>query len=172
MIDRLGRFPVAIAAAVEIAHGADAGWSPDPGSWSIAQIVQHLLDEERDDFRARLTLLLRDPKLDWPPLDPEGTARARGNRPEQCAALLREFAHERGESVAWLRGLLHPGAPAVDWSLERRHPVLGAMRAGDLLAAWAAHDALHLRQVAKRLHQLAARDAGAFSVGYAGPWRA
>ncbi len=30
--------------------------------------------------------------------------------------------------------------------------------------------ALHLRRIAKRLHQLAGRDAGPFETGYAGPW--
>ena len=44
------------------------------------------------------------------------------------------------------------------------------MRAGDLLASWCAHDALHLRQVAKRLHQLTDAQAGDFEVGYAGDW--
>jgi hypothetical protein len=39
-----------------------------------------------------------------------------------------------------------------------------------LLASWAAHDALHLRQIARRLHGLAARDAGPYGVAYAGEW--
>jgi hypothetical protein len=42
------------------------------------------------------------------------------------------------------------------------------MRAGDLLASWAAHDARHLEQIAKRLHGLAARDGTPYSVAYAG----
>ncbi|NUP91044.1 MAG: DinB family protein, partial [Candidatus Sumerlaeia bacterium] len=49
-----------------------------------------------------------------------------------------------------------------------RHPKAGPLRAGDLLAAWAAHDALHLRQIAKRLLDLARRDAGGFKTDYAG----
>jgi hypothetical protein len=36
------------------------------------------------------------------------------------------------------------------------------------MASWAAHDALHLRQIAKRLYELTARDAGRYSAGYAG----
>lgn len=30
--------------------------------------------------------------------------------------------------------------------------------------------AVHLRRIAKRLHQLAGRDAGSFGTGYAGSW--
>ena len=47
---------------------------------------------------------------------------------------------------------------------------LGGLSAGDLLASWAAHDWLHLRQIAKRRHELTARDAGKFSIAYAGRW--
>ena len=42
----------------------------------------------------------------------------------------------------------------------------------DLLTSWAAHDALHLRQIAKRLFQLAERDGGEYNSRYAGEWRA
>lgn len=31
---------------------------------------------------------------------------------------------------------------------------------------------LHLRQISKRMYQMAARDAGDYSVHYAGEWRA
>jgi hypothetical protein len=35
-----------------------------------------------------------------------------------------------------------------------------------------AHDYLHLRQIAKRMYQMAGRDAGEYSTRYAGEWRA
>ncbi|MBK7403801.1 MAG: hypothetical protein IPJ41_04000 [Phycisphaerales bacterium] len=60
----------------------------------------------------------------------------------------------------------------VDWNRAYHHPKLGSLRAGDLLAAWAAHDALHLRQIAKRMHELASHDAPGFDAAYAGEWRA
>jgi hypothetical protein len=28
-----------------------ARWRPDPASWSILEVINHLLDEEREDFR-------------------------------------------------------------------------------------------------------------------------
>ena len=57
-----------------------------------------------------------------------------------------------------------------DWSRFKEHPRFGPMIAGDLLAAWCAHDALHLRQLARRLHQLAQRDAAGGTIRYAGDW--
>src|SRR5690606_39946827 len=96
-----------------------------------------------------------------------GPGGAEGGVP--LSSILDDFARERDESVRRLRAL----GPDADWSrthTPRRPPPLSA---GQLLACWAAHDALHLRQIAKRLHQLAARDAaGAFpgsgDLGYAG----
>ena len=31
-----------------------ARWKPDADSWSILEVVCHLVDEEREDFRTRL----------------------------------------------------------------------------------------------------------------------
>jgi hypothetical protein len=58
----------------------------------------------------------------------------------------------------------------VDWSVAYQHPKVGPIRAGDLLTGWAAHDALHLRQISKRLFQLAERDGAGFTSRYAGEW--
>ncbi len=167
LIDRLARFPNALRASCSVVREDDGGWSPGPEHWSIVQIVQHLVDEERDDFRPRVRLTLEDPSRAWPPIDPEGRARERGNHSERLPDLLGEFDRERADSVAWLRTLVDP-----TWDNAHHHPEFPPLAAGDVLASWAAHDAIHLRQVAKRLHQLATRDAGRFATDYAGPWRA
>ena len=118
-------------------------------------------------FRARLTLVLKDPTEAWPRLDPEGVAVSRRYNEMDLAVCVRRFVEERRKSVAWLRSLQNP-----DWSLAYVHPRFGATHAGDLLASWQAHDALHLRQIAKRMFELAGRDAPGFRTEYAGEWRA
>jgi len=35
-------------------------WKPAPDKWSILEVVNHLYDEEREDFRQRLELVLKD----------------------------------------------------------------------------------------------------------------
>lgn len=165
LITRLAAFPEALRATCAIMSDEDARWNPPDSpptahgpAWSVAQIALHMLLEEQQDFRPRVLSTLRDPDALWPPIDPEGAvAEAWGSAGRSLASILDEFAHERAASVGQLRAL----ATAADWSrthTPRRPPPL---RAGQLLACWAAHDALHLRQIAKRLHQLAARDAGA-----------
>ena len=81
--------------------------------------------------------------------------------------MLADYKGERLRSVGWLRELRSP-----DYSKAYVHPKFGSISAGQLLGSWAAHDALHLRQIAKRLHGLATRDASPHGVGYAGEWTA
>ncbi len=165
LIDRLERFAGIVPALAAGLSQRDAHWRPAEGGWSIVEIVAHLADEETDDFGKRLELTLRDPAAAWPPIDPEGWAVQRKYNDRELDAEVKRFVAARRESLRWLRGLKAP-----DWSAAHQHPKIGAMRAGDLLAAWAAHDALHLRQIAKRLYQMTRRDAGDHEVAYAGTW--
>jgi len=165
IIDRLARAPAAIRSAAAMCSIDDAAWKPDGASWSVLEIICHLADEEDEDFPLRLRLLLEDPGQDWPPIDPEGWCEQRSYRDRLLHEQLVRFESARAGHIAWLRPLL-----GVDWSLAKAHPAFGPMHAGDLLGAWAAHDALHLRQIAKRLHQLSERDAAGFTTRYAGDW--
>jgi hypothetical protein len=165
LISRLSAFPHALRAACAIVSDTDARWNPPGNEWSIAQIALHLLLEEQQDFRVRVFSTLRAPDAPWPPIDPEGTVAERwGSGGVPLASILDDFARERADSVAQLRAI----APTADWSRTHRHPKLGPFSAGQLLTCWCAHDALHLRQIAKRLHQLAARDSGGQDLAYAG----
>lgn len=165
LIDGMDRFASSIPALTATLSREDAQWKPPDGAWSILEILCHLADEEVEDFRCRLELTLRDPSLEWPPIDPPRAAVERRYNEHDPADALTRFAHEREKSVAWLRSLHAP-----DWNATKVHPKFGSMRAGDLLVSWAAHDALHLRQIAKRLFQLAQRDGAGYSASYAGEW--
>ena len=142
----------------------DLAWRPPGGGWSLVEIVGHLLDEERGDFRPRLRALLEDPGRPWEPIDPEGWVRERRHQERALADLLAELRAEREASRIWLAGLVE-----VDWGRTHAHPVLGAVSAGGLLASWAAHDVLHLRQIAGRLVELVQRSAAPHDTTYAAP---
>ncbi len=49
-----------------------ARWKPDSQSWSILEVINHLYDEERQDFRLRLEYILFRPGQPWEPIDPQG----------------------------------------------------------------------------------------------------
>ena len=165
LIAALDHFAAVLPTAVAGLGPDDARWRGEGGTWSILEIAAHLADEEEADFRPRLERTLRNEAEPWPPIDPEGWIVERRSNEGDLDATVERFRAERAASVAWLRGLTDP-----DWSTAYEHPSFGTIRAGDLLAAWAAHDALHLRQIAKRRYQMIRRDAGAYRTDYAGPW--
>ncbi|MEQ8770732.1 MAG: DinB family protein [Phycisphaerales bacterium] len=168
LIDRMARFPATLRAAVGEVATDDARWRPDASSWAIVEIVSHIADEETEDFGIRARMTLEDPAKPWPPIDAEAAAVSRRYLERDLGEQLDAFESARADSVTWLRSL-PAGAP---WSNAYEHPSIGTIRAGDILAAWCAHDALHLRQIAKRLYQLTVRDAGQHHTRYAGDWTA
>ncbi len=166
LLDRLACFPRVLQTLATGMSDADLRWKPGAEHWSVLEVFGHLAEEEARDFRPRLERTLAGRA--WDPIDPEGWAVAHRYNEASPAEVLAEFATRRERSVAWLAGLV--GVGSVDWGCVHEHPVFGPIRAGDLLASWVDHDALHLRQIARRLHELAVRDAGEFSTLYAGAW--
>lgn len=165
LICRLELLPAALPNLLSGLPASDAAWKPPSGAWSILEIVNHLVDEESLDFRTRIDCTLCDPQKEWPPIDPEAWARDKGYNDRDLTDSVSRFIAERGNSLQWLRWLRDP-----DWERTHTHPQIGPISAAALLGAWAAHDALHLRQIAKRLYELSARDAAPHPIRYAGDW--
>lgn len=165
LIARMERFGGAFPAMIDGIPIADARWKPPSGAWSILEIVCHLADEEAEDFRPRLQAVLRDPTEQWASINPEQAARDRRYNEQDLRSNVQRFVTERRRSIDWLRSLRTP-----DWSAVHSHPSFGEISAGMLMTSWAAHDSLHLRQIAKRLFELSERDGAPFSSRYAGEW--
>ena len=164
----LAATPRELDAAVGAMDDDEARWRPESGGWSIVEIVCHLADEDRTDFRARLEATLAEPQVEWTPIDPERTAREQAFAERSLAAALADFHRERAASIEWL--LRHRDGMDLDRAYEA--PTLGVMRAGDLLLSWAAHDLLHLRQITKRRYQRLLGSGPAYRAAYAGDWTA
>ncbi|MCP9874373.1 DinB family protein [Synechococcus sp. Cruz CV-v-12] len=169
IIDRLQHTPAAVAALCAGLTPEQACARGPAGQWSILEILGHLCDEETLDFRARIETSLRDPSAPWPGIDPEGWVKRHDYASRDLAERQSTFARERAASVAWLRSLRDPA-----WSGTYLHPNHGPIAVGTLLVSWAAHDALHIRQIAKRLYELATREGEphGFTTLYAGEWGA
>ena len=154
-----------IRALVEDVSDEQARWKPDAESWSILEVVNHLYDEEREDFRPRLDYLLHRPDEQAPPIDPQGWVTARQYNQRDPAESLDNFLAERQRSLDWLRGL---GAP--DFAAEVIMPSGAVYHPGDMAAAWVAHDILHLRQLVELHWAWSQRAVVPFSGDYAGAW--
>lgn len=142
----------------------EARYKSAPQSWSMLEVVCHLCDEEREDFRYRLDVMLRRPHETWPPNDPEGWVLARSYNQRSLAEMLDNFQAERNQSLAWLAGL-----PAPDWTAVYQAP-WGPMKAGDMLASWVTHDNLALRQIVELRYAWIRRAVEPYDPAYAGEW--
>jgi len=141
-----------------------ARWKPDEKSWSVLEVMSHLVDEEVLDFRRHLDHLLHTPGDPWPEIDPQGWVTAKHYNERQLDATLAAFAAEREKSIAWLHSLNEPdldSAATMPW---------GSLSAGDMLASWLAHDLLHLRQLIELRYALTQNGSAPYSVEYAGGW--
>jgi hypothetical protein len=149
---------------VENISDEQARWKPNPDSWSILEVINHLYDEERQDFRVRLDIILHRPDQTWPGIDPAGWVAARRYNERDLGESLTNFLNERQESLAWLKGLASP-----DWDVVYETS-WGQMTAGDMFAAWVAHDLLHLRQLVELQWAFTTLQLQPYQVDYAGQW--
>ena len=163
-LTRLSSSAETIASLARTVSDVQARWKPSPEEWSVLEVICHLYDEEREDFRTRVRLTLESPEADWPPINPVGWVTERGYNQRDPAASLEAFLSERRKSLAWLRSLQNP-----NWEATHTSP-RGSMRAGDVLAAWVAHDHLHIRQLNELHWQYLSQDVAPVSLEYAGGW--
>ena len=112
----------------------------------------------------RVEYILYHPGQPWPPINPQDWVTERGYNQRDLAESVEDFLKERRKSLAWLRGLAAP-----DWQAAVTVP-FGRFSAGDIFAAWAAHDLLHLRQLVELHWAYTLKMAEPFKVNYAGEW--
>jgi uncharacterized damage-inducible protein DinB len=140
-----------------------ARWKPGANKWSLLEVINHLYDEEREDFRKRLALVLKNPGEPWPAIDPEGWVNQRRYNQMILNESLDNFFGERTKSLKWLHGLERP-----NWQAAHRHPKMGPMSAELLLANWLAHDLFHIRQVNDLHFAYLSRMTSPVSLAYSG----
>jgi hypothetical protein len=139
-------------------------WKPAAEKWCLLEIVCHLHDEEREDFRARTKHVLETPDKELPSIDPTGWVTSRGYMAKDYEQTLKAFLQQRSESVKWLRSLVNPS-----WQNAYLHPKFGAMSADMFMSNWLAHDYLHFRQITTvryRYHEQRSKE----PLTYAGNW--
>lgn len=143
---------------------AEARLKPDPESWSILEVVCHLYDEEREDFRYHLDAILHRPYEEWPAYDPGQWVIERGYNQRELPDAIAAFFAERAQSLTWLRGL-----SVADWNVAHVNQY-GSMSAGEMFASWVAHDNLHIRQLVELRRARLSQLTQPFDIRYAGDW--
>jgi len=153
------------SALLEGVADAQARWKPDLDKWSILEVLNHLGDEEEQDFRVRLRLVLEEPQGDWTPIDPARWAIDRQYNKREPGESLERFLKARKESLGWLRTL-----QGTDWGRVHEGNVGPPLRAGDLLCSWLGHDIIHIRQINRLHREYLVSECSRFSPDYAGAW--
>ena len=139
-------------------------WKINTDKWCLLEIVCHLFDEEREDFRTRTKLVLQDPELPLPPFDPTAWPKDRAYIKQNYNDKVYNFLNERDQSIDWLQSLKDP-----PWNNAFLHPKFGDMSASLFLANWLAHDYLHIRQILTLKYKYLEQFSGV-SLSYAGIW--
>jgi DinB superfamily len=165
IIDRLRSNAQVFGALVRGVSEEQARWKPSPEEWSVLEVVNHLADEEVEDFRQRLDLTLHRPGEAWPPIDPKAWATDRRYNARDLGDSIDRWEARRARSVQWLEAL-----DAPDWDRACDHPRLGTVSAGDILTSWLAHDLIHMRQLTRLHRQYLLARLSDRSADYAGPW--
>lgn len=156
--------PKRIAELVRDMSTEEARWKPGASSWSILEVINHLYDEEREDFRVRLDIILHDPQRPWPPIDPQGWVNSRKYNERNLEESLQNFLTERDYSLTWIKSLKN-----MAWDSEYSAP-FGNIMAGDIFASWVTHDHLHMRQLVELHRTLTVNKVSPYSLEYAGDW--
>jgi len=156
----LSRTPAALDALL---RGLPEGWiaAHEGGdTWSPYDVIGHLIHGERTDWVPRARVILEHG--DTRPFDKfDRFAQFAGSKERTIASLLDEFAAARRDSLRELAAL---GITAADLRRPGRHPELGAVTLGQLLATWVAHDLDHVTQISRVLARQYSDEVG--------PWRA
>ncbi len=139
-------------------------WKPDPDKWCLLEIICHLHDEEKEDFRTRTKIVLESPEGPLPRIDPVGWVLERNYIGQDFKNMLSNFLRERDESLSWLRSLTSP-----NWDNAYQHPKFGAMSAKLYLSNWLAHDYMHIRQINRTKYSYLQQWTGE-AMTYAGNW--
>jgi len=155
----------AMRALVQTISEEQAYWKPSPETWSLQEVMGHIYNEERIDFRKHLKEMLNDPPKPWGEFRLESLVLV-----ENCRQALEGFIIEREASIAWLMALESPGWDAASQAPFGPAGDVLVFSAGDVLVSWVAHDILHMRQMIELLYAWNEKRASPYSVQYAGGW--
>ena len=142
----------------------EAQVKPNPESWSILEVVCHLYDEEREDFREHLDFILHRQNEEWHQIDPQAWVAERKYNQQDFVEMQEKFFAERQKSLDWLMEM-----SIADWQTVFTSQY-GSTTAGEMFACWVAHDNLHVRQLVELRRLRIENMTTPYNLEYAGDW--
>jgi hypothetical protein len=150
----------------------EAQFRPNPESWSILEVVCHLYDLEREDFREHLDFILSTSlkaslhrqNEEYHAIDPQAWVKERKYNEQDFVEMQEKFFAERQKSLEWLKDISDS-----DWDITYAS-VYGSVSAGEMFSCWIAHDNLHLRQLVELRRARIEKITKPYPIEYAGEW--
>ena len=142
----------------------EARVKPNPESWSILEVVCHLYDIEREDFREHLDFILHRQNEEYHAIDPQAWIKERHYNEQDFVQIQEKFFAARRTSLAWLKE-----QSDSDWDLTYTSQY-GSVSAGEMFSCWVAHDNLHLRQFIELRRHRIEMITKPYDLEYAGDW--
>ncbi len=144
-LEILQRTPDALFAIVQ---GISSDWtSTNEGgdTWSVYDIIGHLIHGEKTDWIQRIEIILSDSKdKTFEPFD--RFAQFEESKDKTLPALFAEFKILREKNIKTLQSF---HLTKNDFSKKGNHPALGEVTLAQLIATWTVHDLNHLAQIAR-----------------------
>ena len=137
---------------------------PDAESWSTLEVVCHLYDVEREDFREHLDFILHRQSEEYHAIDPQAWIKERRYNEQILFEAQEKFFTERKKSLEWLKTLSN-----VEWETTYTSEY-GSVSAGEMFSCWVAHDNLHIRQFVELRRTYIERITQPYDLEYAGDW--
>jgi hypothetical protein len=141
----LGSTPAAIGRLIGGRSAAELQRSPEPGRWSVAQIVSHFADSEIV-FAYRIRMILASPGTAIQAYDQDAWSRAQRAESSDAHRSLALFTPIRESMLRLLRGL-----NAEELERYGIHAERGRETVRHLLALYAGHDRNNLAQIERLL---------------------
>jgi hypothetical protein len=122
----------------------DVDWARQPGDdeWSLAEVMCHLRDVEREVHQVRFRLLISDDSVFLPGVSADEWADERGYCFEDGLKATNSFVAARLETLA----LVEPLDGEI-WQRQGRHAFFGHTSMHELLYLVVRHDEIHWRQI-------------------------
>lgn len=116
-----------------------------PGTWSVYDVIGHLIHGEKTDWMPRALIILSHKKdKRFEPFD--RFAQMKPANTASLSELLEEFASLREENIKKLKNQNISGALLAEKGI---HPAFGEVMLSQLLATWAVHDLNHIAQISR-----------------------
>jgi uncharacterized damage-inducible protein DinB len=115
------------------------------GTWSVFDIVGHLIHGEKTDWIPRMDIILSETQeKTFAPFD--RYAQFTESEGKTLAQLLVEFKRLRRENIEYL---LSKSLTEKDFARKGIHPAFGEVTLSQLLSTWVVHDLNHIGQITR-----------------------